>query len=70
MPARRTFALAGLGIVAALLAPASPASACDPNRFPYCMTPCRAAVHHYDELRASSSLELPAVPHTGLAGCP
>jgi len=70
MPARRTVALAGLGIVAALSAHASPASACDPGRFPYCMTPCRAAVHHYDEVRASTSVELPAVPSTGLAGCP
>lgn len=56
--------------VAALVVPVPGASACDPNRFPYCTTPCRAAIRHYDDLRASTSVELPGVPSTGLAGCP
>lgn len=67
---RRTLALAGLAVVATLVAAPAPASACDPQRFPYCETPCRALIRHYDELRASSSIELPAVPPVGLAGCP
>jgi hypothetical protein len=62
--------LAALTAAAALAVAPAPASACDPERFPYCTTPCRALLWRYDELRASTSVELPAVPPVGLAGCP
>jgi hypothetical protein len=57
-------------MAAGVLVPVHGASACDPYRFPGCTPPCRSLVYRYDELRASSDVELPAVPHTGLAGCP
>ena len=39
-PARKAFAIAGLGIVAALFPMSGTASACDPNKPPFCQTPC------------------------------
>jgi hypothetical protein len=44
---RRTLAFAGLGIVASLFAHATPASACDPNRPPFCQTPCSVTKQTY-----------------------
>ena len=68
---RRALALGALGIAGVLAAgPVPAASACDPNTFPNCQTYCRAIVYRYDQLRSQTSVDLPAVPHTGVAGCP
>lgn len=37
---RRITAFAGLAVAALLFTPSTPASACDPNRPPFCQTPC------------------------------
>ena len=69
---RRALVLAALAVAAAApLLPAAPASACDPYRFPYCMTYCRALLQPYEMLRDGMyPSPLPAVPRTGIAGCP
>lgn len=62
--------LAVATVAAGLALPASPATACDPYRFPYCMTYCRALLQPYESLRDVVYPPLPSVPRTGLAGCP
>lgn len=63
--------LAAATVAAGLALPVSPASACDPNRFPYCTTYCRAIVSRYELVRdAVDRPALPGFPRTGLAGCP
>jgi hypothetical protein len=37
---RRLVAVAGLAVIGALFPLSTPASACDPNRPPFCQTPC------------------------------
>jgi hypothetical protein len=67
----RLAALAGAAVVAASVTlPLPSASACDPYSFPYCTTYCKAIVSRYELVRDSSSIDLPPVPRTGLAGCP
>lgn len=69
---RRTLGLAALAVAAAApVLPLAPASACDPDRFPYCTTYCRAVVSRYELVRdAVDRPSLPAFPRTGVAGCP
>lgn len=55
---------------AGALALPGPASACDPNSFPYCQTHCRAVAYRYEELRDWTRPAPPPWPHTGVAGCP
>ena len=66
-------ALAALA-AGAFLAPAQPASACDPNTFPNCQTYCGAIASRYNWVQDSvvfdNGLGLPDWPHTGVAGCP
>ena len=67
---RRLLALATLAAAAAVtLAPAT-ASACDPNRFPNCMTYCGWVAWRYRELVEMSDVKAPPWPRTGVAGCP
>lgn len=44
---RRAIAFAWLGVVASLFATSTPAAACDPNRPPFCQTPCSIAQTAY-----------------------
>lgn len=37
---RKVFAIAGLGVVASLFPLSGSASACDPQKPPFCQTPC------------------------------
>lgn len=49
---RRTLMLAALAVAAAApLLPVAPASACDPNRPPWCETPCSIAQDAYNTVR-------------------
>lgn len=66
---RRTLALTALAVAAGLLTP-TPAAACDPNRFPNCMTYCGWVAWRYRELSGMSDRPLPEWPRTGVAGCP
>lgn len=71
MSARTVLGLAVAAVAAgSMMLPVQSASACDPMTFPYCTTYCRALLRPYELLRDSSSIDLPPVPHTGLAGCP
>ena len=73
---RRIIALAALAAAGAGLAPAvtAPASACDPNRFPNCMTYCQWVAWRYGELdeRIENIMDpsLPPWPHIPVRGCP
>ncbi len=65
-------ALLAAATAAGLALPVSPAAACDPERFPYCTTYCKAIVSRYELVRDAmdDAVELPGVPRTGVAGCP
>lgn len=57
---RRLLALAAMGVAAASIAlPSTPASACDPNRPPYCMTACGVVVQEYQAVRNYTGGRLP-----------
>lgn len=71
MSARALLGLAAAAVAAgSVMLPVQPASACDPNRFPYCNTYCGAVISRYELLRDSSNVKLPPAPSIGLAGCP
>lgn len=64
---RRVLAFAGLGITASLFATSTPASACDPNRPPYCQTPCSIAQNaYYQAYRATGGYYGPLPSWYGL----
>lgn len=72
---RRLVAVAGLGVLASLVGHATPAAACDPNRFPNCQTYCGAIASRYEWVRSNVESDirpqpLPEWPATGVAGCP
>lgn len=70
---RRLLGLAAAAVAAgAALLPVQSASACRPNEFPHCTTPCKALVYrYYEEIPATYlGVNPPNVPSTGLAGCP
>jgi hypothetical protein len=66
-PAALALAGAATGL---LLAYPSPATACDPNRFPNCQTYCGWVAWRYREVRDTTNADLPPWPSTGVAGCP
>jgi hypothetical protein len=69
---RRTLAIAGLAVGAALFAAPAPASACDPNRPPFCQTPCTITRDLYNFVyRTSGGYEgpLPSWYELGLMQC-
>ena len=68
---RRLVALAGLSVAAGLLATPAPATACDPNRFPNCMTYCQWVAWRYRELSGSMHPAPPPWPDTSdVPTCP
>ena len=67
---RRLIALAGLAVAGGLIATPNTAAACDPNRFPNCMTYCGWAAWRYRELGDRMHPSPPDWPRTGVAGCP
>lgn len=67
---RRLLILVGFGLVASPLAPTQTASACDPNRPPFCMTVCNTVPPLYSTVRYRASQQDVLLPTWHQLGVP